>query len=145
MKVSIFCSTFWKITTLRRKQPKTFSLNKKSIYKLQYIFVHKFYPFLTNLFSADIMPNIFDIACSPLLWAAYIRPSKSTVLLIRFCACVDDKMSVEYFLVENLACRVLKEENFQVPNLFACSTWKVFFCNGRGEQEIVKWKQNKSY
>ena len=63
---------------------------------------------------------------------------------MRFCACVDDKMSVEYFLVENLACRVLKEENSQVPNLFACSTWKVLF-NGRGEQEIVKWKQNKSY
>ena len=145
MKVSIFCSTLLTITTLRRKQPKTFSLNKKSIYKLQYIFVHKFYPFLTNLFSVDIMPNIFDIACSPLLWAASIRPSKSTVLLIRFCACVDDNMSVEYFIVENLACRVLKEENFQVPNLFACSTWQVFFCNGRGEREIVKWKQNKSY
>lgn len=144
MKVSIFCSTLLTITTLRRKQPKTFSLNKKPIYKLQYIFVHKFYPFLTNPFSADVMPNIFDIACSPLLWAASIRPSKSTVWLIRFCACVDDKMSVEYFLVENLACRVLKEENFQVPNLFACSTWKVLF-NGRGEQEIVKWKQNKSY
>ena len=67
MKVSIFCSTFLTITTLRRKQPKTFSLNKILIYKLQYIFVHKFYPFLTNLFSADVMPNIFDIACSPLL------------------------------------------------------------------------------
>ena len=67
MKVSIFCSTLLRITTLRRKQPKTFSLNKKSIYKLQYIFVHKFYPFLTNLFSANVMANIFDIACSPLL------------------------------------------------------------------------------
>lgn len=58
------------------------------------------------------------------------------MLLIRVCTCVDDKMSVEYFLAENLACRVLKEENFQVPNLFACSTWQVFFVTGTENRKL---------